>query len=248
MKTKHLILPALLISGTFLLGSCKKKNEARPNTSITYHFEVNFNANTVDISKVDSVTISLKVGDQVILKKLQKGGNAYSIDHITLNNTPSGATVSVYTPKANNTQFNAARIFVYDINSTADTASHLVGPSDVKKDKWKPRAVVTDTLNHVQLTIGENQDDPFFSIKANNPSIWTSISLARDADTNTSGLRVYPSLFSNGSNMIINTTDFVPYTSSMINKSWYFGEVLLQMDQYNHPYVVNLYYAYQNRN
>jgi hypothetical protein len=251
MKTKHLILPAICIAGALLLGSCKKKTEPAPNTSVIYHFNVDFNANTLNINKVDSVTVSLKIGDQVIIKKLQKVANTYSIDHVTLSNTPTGATVFVYTPKAINTKgFLAARTFVYDI-AGIDTASALVGPSDVKKDKWKPRSVVTDAVSRVELTIGENLDDPYFSIKADNPTAWTSIQLLRDAFngfTYLNGVSVYSPLFTNGSNTIINTTALVPYATSVQNQPWTAGEVLLNMGQPGNAYVVQLYYTYNSRN
>src|SRR5471030_2676766 len=117
MKKRHLLFPALSIAGALLLGSCKKKNEASPNTSVVYHFEVDFNTNTVDISKVDSATVSLKIGDQVIVKKLQKGTSAYSIDNVNLSSPPTSVSVYVYGPVDPTGQGGSSlgTIFVYDI-------------------------------------------------------------------------------------------------------------------------------------
>jgi hypothetical protein len=252
MKTPCFIFPALCIACILLLGSCKKKNEASPNTSVTYHFEVDFNANTVDISKVDSATISLNVGDQIIVKKLQKGTGLYSIDNVSLSSSPTGVSVSVYGPVDPTGQggSSSGTIFLYDI--TGSDTFKLIGPSDVKKDNWKRRPVVVDNVHHVQLTFGENPDDPYFSIKADNPTIWTEMSILRDANNNSIGLGGSPNFtippFANGTNIITNTTTFAAYATSMHNQSWTSGAILLNMGYSGNAYVVQLYYQYDSRN
>ena len=156
-----------------LWSACKKKHDGNPDAvAVTIpRYEVDFNTNTIDLSKVDSATITFNVGGLTIIKKMQREINGYSINNVTLSNEPTSVSVSVYTPTVDPTGqggTSSGRIFVYDIVS--NDVFTLTGPSVVNKDKWKPRVIVNDVVHHVSLTFGENPDDPYFSIKADNPA------------------------------------------------------------------------------
>lgn len=248
MKTKQLILPALFVAGALLLSSCKKGNSAGPTPAVIFHFEVDFNASTINIGKVDSVIVSANIGNQTVVKKMQKGASSYTIDNVSLSDTPTSVSVSVYGPADPTGQgdFSPGTIFVYDI--TGGDTFKLIGPSDVNKDNWKPRAVVKDAAHGVQLTFGENPDDPYFSIKADNPALWTEMSIVRDESNNSISLGGPPKFtippFTNGNNIITNTT---AYAATMHNQPWTSGAILLDMGYGTNPYVVQLYYQYDSR-
>lgn len=245
------------MAGAIFFASCKKNNNSS-DPKPSHQFEIDFNSSTIDINKVDSVTITLKsAGNAAVTKKMQKGPDIYHIDNIGLGNSTVEVSIRVHTPKSINTQGTpTARVFVFE--NTVTTGFIMAGPSDVKKDSWKPRVTFTDDIHKVELTIGESAEDPYFLLKADKPQDWVYAYLEKDARTNNNlfidgvvweGYSDVPSdpLFVNGSNTIINTTHFAPYASRMTNKSWDKGEIFLQIIQNNAANDVIFYHIYNDR-
>ncbi|WP_448701787.1 hypothetical protein ACFGVR_06030 [Mucilaginibacter sp. AW1-3] len=237
MKIKHFIFPAFLIAGTVLLGSCKKNRNVSPDTRVTSHFEVDFNTTTIDINRVDSVTISFNsAGRTEIIKKMQKLATSYNIDNVEFGNDPVNVQIIVYTPKYDNIQGDKPiRTFAYDIAGT--TNATINGPTDRKSDTWKPRFIFSDSDQHIRLTISEDQKDPYFSLKADHPQEWI-VAHFQKAILDLNGTAIDNALweatstdtiFPQGINTIVNTTNFAPYAARIANVNWDQEDIYLLM-------------------
>lgn len=243
LKIKQLVA---LLGIALALQACKKDGDDStrdpdpdPIPEQKHQVQINFAKASIDITKIDSVTVTLQKTGAAALpsQKLTKGTNIYYIDGLDLQNSSWKASLTTYTTKETNNQ--ASHVYNMEKEISKDLLANA--PTGKLSDVWLPRLMVNLPTHKIQFIMAERQDDPYFAINSLTPTDWEYIYLEKGIE-NTNGNvldgMVYeksdPDIFPNNKN-VVNTIFFTPYCNRMRDKNWEVGSIFIMMFKKGKP-------------
>lgn len=227
----------LILTAVILIAASCKKDDPRNNPYFDQQLVVQFGNTTIPFNLVDSATVIFRKQESAsqVFKRLDKTANSLSVIINDLSKGNWTADVYIYARSADTT----GRRY---LQSVALTTLHdkqdikVTGPSGKIDDAWKPSVVFVDADANIIATIPLDNREAAFDLLLKDKK-WDHFYMERYAHNRTT---IGNELMASGkwecsggcftySNMIADSTTFIPFTETVKTKTWNNGEIYLSV-------------------
>lgn len=234
---------SLLILFIVGLASCKK-TKVPPNEVNT--ISVDFSAQTIDISKVDSVVVSLKKPgtNRIFTERLDLIGNSYRFELKAGQRVGDIVNLNVYS-KQDERSRRKYLLKKEDFNCQ----NNLSGPIIAKTDKWMPYILLFDAAEHIELVLSERHHDPQIELNFPASGNWDYIKLDRMVYAASGGILDSEVWTISGTlnGQIRDTQGFSAYCSRVKDLDWKEANIFFMIMKVSTGEERLIYYPYDQR-
>jgi hypothetical protein len=226
-----------------LLQSCEK-NDA----TIDSKLEIAFSSQTIDFSKVDSITATFsRIGQAPSFSRSLKHGigtGTYYLEESELKEGAWYTIINIYTTEDQGSRRK------YQLKKQFDNLFTTISAPVIKADDpWNPFIIMVDQTSKIELVMPERQDNSAFELTIPAAKTWNYLAVERVSFTNI-GLVVAAVNWSATDNIvgkINNSTALFDYTESLKTKKWYSTAIRVKVSNTHTNEDSFLYYTYVNR-
>lgn len=164
MKKFSSVLFSGIITGSLLLGACKKNKEEYKTPAGPGNLAIKLDTSYMPVNKIDSALAVWEINGSSKTLKLQLSGDTLRAPLQEFSEGNGRLTIQLYTKvKVNNTDLQWEKRWQFELQHTEPLI--LQGPASYEDNNWMPRVILTESFTKFIAILAVRPDDPYFCLK-----------------------------------------------------------------------------------